>query len=158
VNEPRAALISSALWLSTYARPAAIGEFIELAEVVRGIKIRLSPVEAEPLHSLLDGVDVLLFLLFRVGVVEAQVAAAAVLLGEAEVEADRLDVAEMQVAVRLGRKARAHPGVGAGGQVGIHYLPNKVRAGGGAIHRKRLKFHEVYQCASMTRHGIDRSY
>ena len=41
----------------------------------------------------------------RVGVVEAQVALAAELVGEAEVQADGLGVADVQVAVGLGRKA-----------------------------------------------------
>ena len=41
----------------------------------------------------------------RVGVVEAQVAGAVVLLGDTEVEADRLRVADVEIAVGLGRKA-----------------------------------------------------
>src|SRR5687768_193909 len=41
-------------------------------------------------------------------IVEAQVAPAAVLGRESEVQADRLGVADVQVAVRLGRKARLH--------------------------------------------------
>src|SRR5262249_365412 len=52
-----------------------------------------------------DGVDVLLLLLLRVGVVEAEVALAAALLGQPEVQADRLGVADVQVAVGLGREA-----------------------------------------------------
>jgi hypothetical protein len=44
-------------------------------------------------------VDVLLLLLGRVGVVEAQITAAAELLATPEVEADRLGVADVQVAV-----------------------------------------------------------
>ena len=50
---------------------------VELLEVVRREVEVLAPVEAEPAHVGLDGVDVLLLLLDRVGVVEAQVAAAA---------------------------------------------------------------------------------
>ena len=46
--------------------------------------------------------------LHGIGVVEAQVALAAELGGEAEVEADRLGVADVQVAVGLGREARVH--------------------------------------------------
>ena len=57
------------------------------------------------LHVLDDGLDVLDVLLGRVGVVHAQVADAAELAGDAEVEADGLGVADVQVAVRLGRKA-----------------------------------------------------
>jgi hypothetical protein len=64
----------------------------------------LAPVEAQPLHVGLDRLDVLELLLGRVGVVEAQVAAPAELARAAEVEADRLGVADVQVAVRLGRE------------------------------------------------------
>src|SRR5262249_44273200 len=45
----------------------------------------------------------------RVGIVEAQIARSAGLLGDAEVQADRLGVADVQIAVRFGRKARRHP-------------------------------------------------
>src|SRR5262245_57670321 len=65
----------------------------------------LAPVEAEPQHVLLDGVDVLLLFLGGIGVVKAQVAAAAELLRDAEVQADRLGVPDMQVSVRFGREA-----------------------------------------------------
>ena len=46
--------------------------------------------------------------LVGVGVVEAQVAVAAELPGHAEIERDRLGVADVEVAVGLGRKARDH--------------------------------------------------
>ena len=46
--------------------------------------------------------------LLGIGVVEAQVGLAAELGGQAEVEADGLGVADVQIAVRLGRKARVH--------------------------------------------------
>src|SRR5580693_7441048 len=66
----------------------------------------LAPVEAEPADVFLNRVDVLLLFPDRVGVIEAQVAAAAELLGDPEVERDRLGVAEVEVSVRLGREAR----------------------------------------------------
>jgi hypothetical protein len=74
---------------------------VELLEVVRRVVEVLAPVEPQPADVGLDGVDELLLFLHRVGVVEAQVAAAAELAGDAEVEADRLGVADVQVAVRL---------------------------------------------------------
>ena len=67
-----------------------------------------APVEPEPAHIGLDGVGVLLLLFSRVGVVEAQVAAAAELAGDPEIEADRLGVADVQVAVRLRRETGDH--------------------------------------------------
>ena len=86
----------------------------------------LAPVEAEPAHVALDGVDVLLLLLGRVGVVEAQMAAPAELLGDAEVEADRLGVADVQIAVRLGRKARHHGRVPLGVEIGLDDVANEI--------------------------------
>ena len=83
---------------------------VELAEVVGGVAEAL-PLEAEPAHVRLDGVDVLLLFLFGIGVVEAQVGLAAELVGESEVEADGLGVADVEVAVGLGRKARLDDGV-----------------------------------------------
>ena len=78
---------------------------VELLEIVGGV-VEAVPLEAQPAHVLLDGIDVLRLFLRRVGVVEAQVGRAAELVGQAEIEADRLGVADVQVAVGLGRKAR----------------------------------------------------
>ena len=71
---------------------------------------RVLPAEAEPAHAVDDGVDVFLLFLLRVGVVEAQVAAAVVIARQAEVQADRFGVADVQIAVRLRREARAYLG------------------------------------------------
>ena len=79
---------------------------VQLLEVVARVVEMRTPVVAEPAHGVDDRVDVLLALLGGVGVVEAQVAAAAELLGHTEVNGDRQGVADVQIAVRLGRKAR----------------------------------------------------
>ena len=118
-----------------------LGELIQRAEVVRGVEVLLAPIESKPLHPCLDGVDVLLLLLLRIGVVEPQVAGAAVLLGDAEVEADGLHMPEVQVAVRLRRKARLHLAIRARRQVGFDDLANEIAGGGrlgrpdGLVHR-----------------------
>jgi hypothetical protein len=65
------------------------------------------PAVAQPLHGVLDAVDVLLLLFLGIGVVEPHVADAAVLLRQAEVQADALGVAHVQVAVGFGREAGA---------------------------------------------------
>ena len=83
-----------------------LGPLIELLEVIGRVIEVLAPVEAEPSDVALDLVDVLLRLLHRVRVVEAEIAVAAELLRDAEVDADRLGVADVQPAVRLGRKPR----------------------------------------------------
>ena len=86
----------------------------------------LAPVEAEPAHVGLDGVDVFLLFLGRIGIVEAQMAAAAEFLGDAEIQADRLGVADMQIAVRLRRKARDNLGVLLGVEIGLNDVANEI--------------------------------
>ena len=83
---------------------------VELGEVVGGVAEAV-PVEAEPADVFLNGIDVLLLFFFGVGVVEAQVGFAAELVGEAEVDADGLGVADVEVAVGLGGKAGLDDGV-----------------------------------------------
>ena len=80
----------------------------ELLEVVRG-EADLLWLEAEPPHIVDDGIDVFGILGGRVGVVEAQEAAPAEFVGNGEVEADRLRMADVEVAVRLRREAGLDP-------------------------------------------------
>ena len=76
------------------------------------------PLEPEPHHVFLDRIDVLDVFLGRVGVVEPQIAFPARLLGDAEVQADRLRVADVEVSVRLGRKPGGDPAaVLSGGEI-----------------------------------------
>ena len=85
-----------------------LGEQVHLLKILGSVKETVAPVEAQPLDILLDRVDVLDVLLGRVGVVHAQVAHAVVFFGGAKVDADRLGVTDMQIAVRLGRKTRVY--------------------------------------------------
>ena len=64
----------------------------------------LAPVVAQPVNVLLDGVHVFYVFLGGVGVIHAQMAFAAKLFRHAEVDAQRLGVTDMQVAVGLGGK------------------------------------------------------
>jgi hypothetical protein len=80
-----------------------LGPFIKPLEIIRRMKQIVAPVEAEPAHVALDGVDIFLLFLGGIGVVEAQMAAPAEFLRHAEIQADRLGVADMQIAVRLRR-------------------------------------------------------
>ncbi|MNX80473.1 hypothetical protein D3C86_1121350 [compost metagenome] len=129
---------------------------VQLLEVVAGVvQVRLAarlggvPREAEPVHGVDDRVDILGVFLDRIGVVEAQVAAAGVVARQAEVHADALGVANVQVAVRLRREARDDrrqrgalavraAGVGACGQVLVDDAAQEVRGGrvvGGLVGR-----------------------
>jgi hypothetical protein len=102
------------------------GALVQPLEVVGRVVQRVPP-EPEPLDVLLDGVDVFDVLLGRVGVVEAQVAGAAGFPGDSEVQADRLGVADVQVAVRLGREPRRHaPAVLSGAAVLGHDRADEV--------------------------------
>ena len=103
----------------------------------------LAPVEAQPAHVPLDGVDVFLLLLHGIGIVEAKVAAAAVLDGKSEIQADRLGVAEMQIAVRLRWKARDDALNLAAGEVGLDHVANEIPGlyGRGSLRRRLLVIH-----------------
>ena len=86
----------------------------------------IRPAGDEPLHVRGDGVDVLDVLLGRVRVVHAQVALPAELPGDAEVQADGLGVADVEVTVGLRRETRHHAGAATRGQVLLDHLPEEV--------------------------------
>ena len=85
-----------------------LGVFVKLVEIVGGVEFTVPPFAAQPLHVLADGIHIFGVFLDGVGVVEAQVAHAAELARHAEVQADRLGMPQMQVAVGFRRKARVH--------------------------------------------------
>ena len=116
------------------------GVLVDLREVVGRVPQPVVPVEAEPAHVVLDALDELLGLALGVRVVEAQEAGAAEIVGDSEVDADRFRVADVQIAVRLGRKARLHaPAVLAGGDLVRDDLANEVGAASGLV--RVLGFH-----------------
>ena len=90
------------------------GVLVQLIEIVRRVvqvAVRaLGPVEADPVHRVQYRIDVFLLLLFRIGVVEAHVAAPTVVARKTEIQADRFGVPDVQIAVRFRRKAGAYPG------------------------------------------------
>jgi hypothetical protein len=108
----------------------------EHLEIVRGMA-QLRPVEAQPAHVLLDRGDVFGILLRRIGVVQAQVAKPAELRGDAEIQADRLGVADVQVAVGLRREPGADRRMPAAGEVVADDLADEVLPGGGAAGIRR---------------------
>ena len=130
LSVPRCSRTSSAVRSQTYALPVLDQlnrPVVELLEVVGGVEQPIFPIAAEPADVVDDRIDVLLLFLGGVGVVEPQVELAAVLLGEAEVQADALGVADVQIAVRLGRKPRVHAAaVLAGGAIGVDDLLDEV--------------------------------
>src|SRR4051812_49688427 len=85
-----------------------------------------APVIAEPAHIALDRIDIFLLLFDRISVVETKMAAAAELLRHAEIEPDRLGMADMQIAIRLRRKTRHHRRVPLGSEVGPDDVADEV--------------------------------
>ncbi len=87
----------------------ALRRVVHEVEVVAGVVQVRAPVKAQPFDRGDYRVDVFQLFLLRVGVVEAQVARAAVVEREPEVEADGLGVPDVEIAVRLRGKTRADP-------------------------------------------------
>lgn len=73
------------------------GELVELLKVVAGIG-NLPRFKPEPSDTLEDGLKEAAFFRFRVGVVESEIAVAAVVLGVSEINHDRFHVAYASVA------------------------------------------------------------
>ena len=96
--------------------------FVELVEIIGRIEQPV-PLEAEPIHVSLDGLDVFRFFFLGIGIVEAKVGTSAKFVGQAEVNADGFRVADVQVAVGLGRKTRLHTAVVL---VGLEVFENNV--------------------------------
>ena len=94
-------------------------------------EIFVGPAGDEPVHVFDDGVHVLDVFLGRVGVVHAQIADAAELAGDAEVQADAFGVADVQVAVRLGRKAGVDVRIFFLGDVFLDDVADEIGRGGG---------------------------
>ena len=82
--------------------------YVQLVEVVGRIEEPVFPVASQPANVFDNRIDILGLFLRRIGVVEAQVALTAKLRGEPKVEIDRFGVANVQISVRLRRKARMH--------------------------------------------------
>lgn len=78
--------------------------FVEMLKIIGRIAHLAIPLAAEPAHIALDRFDVLLLFLLRIRVVKTQVAGAAIFFRQAEVQKDRLRVADVQIAVWLRRK------------------------------------------------------
>src|ERR1017187_7706916 len=89
----------------------------------------LAPIEAEPAHVALDGIDIFLLLLGGVGIVESQMTAAAEFLRNAEIQADRLGMADMEVSVRLRGKSGDDLFDAPGVEIGLDDVADEVAAG-----------------------------
>jgi hypothetical protein len=106
-------------------------DLVQRLEVVARVELGV-PLEAKPFDVALDGLDVLDVFGERVRVVEAQIAATAELLRDAEVQTHGLHVADVREAVWLGREARCDWSAETiGRDVVSDHLSNEVLAGRG---------------------------
>ena len=112
---------------------------IQLLEVIAGIAF-FGRLKAQPLYIAANRVDVFLIFFFWIGVIETQIRDATKFLGDSKIKTDRLGVAHVQVAVRLGRKARDDAIVFFAGKIRLDRLGNKMLgcfAHAGRNHRRK---------------------
>ncbi|OQA32217.1 MAG: hypothetical protein BWY57_02122 [Betaproteobacteria bacterium ADurb.Bin341] len=125
--------------------PAAnqvLGDFVHRVEAVgRAIK-PVTPVKSEPADILLDVLGIFIGLLGRIRIVHTQMTPTAELLRHAEIDADRLGVSDVDIAVGLRRKTRHHvsacpPSRDILGNPLLEKMPAGIR-----FHRLRLVTHD----------------
>ena len=74
------------------------------------------PIETQPCHGIQNRVDVFGVFFFRIGIVKAHVADASIITRQAKVQANAFGMADVQIAIGLGRKTSANfGGVGRAG-------------------------------------------
>ena len=96
----------------------------------------IGPARDQPLYVGRNRVDVCDVFFDGVRVVEAEIALTVVFAGDAEVQADRLGVTDMEVAVGLGRESRDDLGVAFFGDLGRDEVADKIGGcgrGGGRV-------------------------
>jgi len=106
---------------------------VEMLVIIRGVELPVLPVVAQPLHVPLDRLDVAHVLLLGVRVVEAEVALAAELRGDSEVDGEGLGVADVEPTVRLRGEAGQDPIVAARRQVVGYEVADEVGGRGGGF-------------------------
>ena len=99
---------------------------VELVKVIGSVVWPRPPVVAEPANVLLHGIHVFLLFARGVGVVVAEVALASVVGGNAEVDRDGLDAADVQVCVWLGWEAGNDLVVAAAFEIGVNGFADEV--------------------------------
>jgi hypothetical protein len=101
--------------------------FVKLLEVVGGEVLTVVPVEAHPSQIIFDGIYVLDLFLAGVGIVKAQITQAAVVSGDPEINAHGLGMADVEIAVGLGRKPCVNPAaVLAGPEIVLNDRTDKI--------------------------------
>ena len=99
---------------------------VQAVEIVRCMRQPVFPVKTQPVHVILDRLDEFRALLTRIRIIKTQKSAAAGLGSHAEVQADRHDVPDMQIAVRLWRESGHDFGMLTRLEVVVNDLADKI--------------------------------
>ena len=147
-----AAVLSGLLWrqvanVSLARLDQLDSPIMQLAEVVRSVALFTRPLKTEPLNIALDRIDVFLVFFRRVGVIETEIALATKLLRQTEVQADRLGMADMQVAIGLWREAGDDLGMLTRFQVGLDDRAEKI-GGCGSLRLAHGVLNDLRVCGS----------
>ena len=87
------------------------------------------PLKTQPLYVFFDGAHVFVGFFFRIGVVKTQIAQAIVNIGQAEIKANGFGVADVQIAVGLGRETGDDAAVFAAVQIFVDDVADKMVIG-----------------------------
>ena len=101
------------------------GEVVYRIKIIRGIQL-IGPLKAQPFYVGFYAVNIFNFLFGGVGIIKTQVGLAAILNAKAKIEADAFGMANMQVAIGLGRKACEDGFVFSRLQIRFYDLFNKI--------------------------------
>jgi hypothetical protein len=122
----------------------AFGKIVKPLEIIRSPAHSAVPFESQPADVLLNGQRVFIGFLFRIGVIEAQVASALIVLRQPEIQADGFGVANVQIAVGLGRKSGGDDAMLARGQIVFNDSTDKVLNDRGVGHGETCEKFEVF--------------
>ncbi|OPZ07810.1 MAG: hypothetical protein BWZ07_03255 [Alphaproteobacteria bacterium ADurb.BinA280] len=112
----------------------------------------LVPGESQPDHIIANRLNELRIFAGWVGVIETQVAGAGEIAGNAEIQADALGMAQVQVSIGFGWKARAHlSAMLAAGLVSQHDLADEIGRSRRIGHANGLRQALRKQSGSLTR-------
>ena len=85
------------------------GVFIEFIEIVRRIEHAVVPVKTEPFDIAFNRFYIFRIFFRRIRVIKAEIRYSAIFLGNAEIQADRLGVADVEIAIRFRRETGMDP-------------------------------------------------
>src|SRR5260370_6322429 len=98
------------------------GPLVKLVEIIGRVE-KAIPLKAQPIHVGFDRLNVFGFLLLGIGIVKAKICVSTKFVGQTEIDADRLGMADMQIAVRLGRESGLYAAIVL---VGLEVFENNV--------------------------------